>query len=119
MAYKYRGKITTDYPFFLEVGTLLGGRRRRDNFNGAEVIIDCRCPNCGKKEGAMYLSRRGDSYLFKCPRDKCSLQAITLHTLIKDFCSSEMFDRWRKARWETTYQEDWLPIKNRRSRSDG
>ena len=115
MGYKYKGTVETDYPFFLEAGFALGGIKRKDSFNGREIYGYCRCPKCGKKEGALYLSRRGDSFLFVCPRDKCSLKAITLHTLIKEHLPAEMFDRWRKARWETTYQEDWFPIKNRRS----
>ena len=111
MGYRYKGSIHTDYPFFYRMGLELGGRLRRDNFNGNEIYVDCQCPKCGKKEGALYASRRGDTYLFKCPREKCSLKAKTLHSLIKEFGPTGMFDEWRKARWEATYTEDWLPIK--------
>ena len=48
------------------------------------------------------------------PLVSASLKSLTLHDLIKRCGTPALFEEWRKARWEKTYSEDWLPIKNRR-----
>ena len=118
MGYKFSSNLGIEYPFFIHMAQKLGGRKRKDDFNGREVWDYCRCPTCGKKEAGMYLSRRADTYLLRCPRDKCPLKSLTLHQLIKRCGSPEMFREWRNARWKTIYTEDWLPIKNKRSHQD-
>ena len=116
MAYEFSSNPNIEYPFFAHMAQQLGGRKRKDNFNGREVWDYCRCPTCGKKEAGMYLSRESDTYLLRCPRDKCPVKTLTLHQLIKRCGSPALISEWRSARWKSTYTEDWLPIKNRRSK---
>tara|TARA_Y100001933_G_scaffold33306_1_gene28133 strand:- start:255 stop:602 length:348 start_codon:yes stop_codon:yes gene_type:complete len=113
MGYKFRTDLHIEYPFFLEMSRRLNGIKRRDNFNGKETFR-CVCPRCGKRKAVMGYARKGDTFVLACPVDGCDLGGMTLHDLIKRYGGEPMFERWRKARWKTTYVEDWLPIKNRK-----
>ena len=64
-----------------------------------------------KHKAVMGYARKGDTFILACPVDGCDLGGMTLHGLIKRYGGESMFNRWRKARWQTTYTEDWLPIK--------
>ena len=61
-----------------------------------------------------YPSRRGDTYLFHCPRQTCSMGSVTIHNLIKDHGGSDLFERWRETRWRKEKPYGWKGIKNRR-----
>ncbi|HGY5544004.1 MAG TPA: hypothetical protein ACN46K_08585, partial [Prochlorococcus sp.] len=61
----------------------------------------------------MGYARSKDTYVLACPVDGCTLNGVVLHDLIKRYGGMQMFDAWRKARWTSTYSEDWLPIKSR------
>ena len=39
----------------------------------------CECPKCGRRS-PLYPSRRGDTYLFHCPRQTCSMGSVTSTT---------------------------------------
>ena len=41
------------------------------------------------------------------------MNSLSLHALIKRFGGESMFNEWRKARWTTTYEENWFPVKNK------
>ena len=116
MGYSFYSDQSIEYPFFVHMAQQLGGKKRNDHFNGREVWDYCRCPTCGKNEAGMYLSKRADTYLLRCPRDKCPLKTLTLHQLIKRCGSPALLEDWRKARWKSTYTDDWFPIKNRKGR---
>lgn len=113
MGYKFRTDLHIEYPFFVEMSRKLNGVKRRDNFNGKETFR-CVCPRCGKHKAVMGYARSGDTFILACPVDGCDLGGMTLHDLIKRYGGESMFNRWRKARWKTTYTEDWLPIKYRK-----
>ena len=113
MGYNFRTDIHIEYPFFLEMSHKLNGVKRRYNFNGKETFR-CVCPRCGKHKAVMGYARTGDTFILACPVEGCDLGGMTLHDLIKRYGGESMFKRWRKARWKTTYTEDWLPIKTRK-----
>ena len=115
MGYKFRTGPHIEYPFFVEMSNKLNGVKRRDNFNGKETYR-CVCPRCGKHKAVMGYARTGDTFILACPVEGCDLRGMTLHDLIKRYGGESMFKRWRKARWKTTYTEDWLPIKNRKQK---
>ena len=112
MGYEFKTDLNIEYPFFIEMATRLGGIKRRDNFNGKETF-QVQCPNCKKHKAVMGYARTGNTYVLACPVDGCTLNGVVLHDLIKRYGGMQMFDEWRKARWTSTYSEDWLPIKSR------
>ena len=65
----------------------------------------------------MGYAKSKDTFLLVCPVDGCDLKGIVLHDLIKRYGGDAMFQRWRKARWKTTYTEDWLPLRYRGKRT--
>ena len=113
MGYKFRTSLHIEYPFFLDMSHKMNGIKRRDNFNGKETFR-CVCPRCGKHKAVMGYARKGDTFILACPVDGCDLGGMTLHDLIKTYGGESMFTKWRNARWQTTYTEDWLPIKTRK-----
>ena len=114
MGYEFYTDESIEYPFFLQMGQERGGRQKTDNFSRKVHFDGCRCTSCGKSKAVMKRSRRNDAFLLLCPVETCSLKVLTLHDLIKRCGTPALFEEWRKARWEKTYTEDWLPIKNRR-----
>ena len=112
MGYEFHSDINIEYPFFVRMAQQLGGKRKEGGFNGKESYRYCQCPSCGKYKAVMGYAKTGNTFILACPVDTCSLQALTLHQLIKRCGGEEMFDEWRKARWKTTYTEDWFPRKN-------
>ena len=111
MGYEFKTDLNIEYPFFIEMASRLGGIKRRDNFNGKETFR-VQCPNCKKHKAVMGYARTGNTYVLACPVDGCTLNGVVLHDLIKRYGGMQMFDAWRKARWTSTYSDDWLPIKN-------
>ena len=115
MGCKFMADLYIEYPFFVEMSYKLNGVKRKCNFNGQETFR-CVCPRCGKHKAVMGYARSADTFILACPVDGCDLGGMTLNDLIKRYRGESMFKRWRKARWKTTYTEDWFPIKNRKER---
>ena len=112
MGYEFYADESIEYPFFIQMGQERGGRQKTDLFSRKVYFDGCRCPSCGKSKAVMKRSRCNDAFLLLCPVETCSLKVLNLHDLIKRCGTPALFEEWRKARWEKTYAEDWLPIKN-------
>ena len=115
MGYKFKTDINIEYPFFIEMAWKLHGIKGNTLFNGREKY-QVRCPKCKKGKAVMGYAKTKDSFIFVCPVDRCDLDGVVLHDLIKRYGGVEMFERWREARWKTTYTENWLPIKTKRKK---
>ena len=115
MGYEFKTDINTEYPFFMEMVGRLHGNKGNILFNGREKY-QVRCPKCNKDKAVMGYAKTKDSFVLVCPVDRCDLNGVVLHDLIKRYGGVEMFERWRKARWKTTYTENWLPIKTKRKK---
>jgi hypothetical protein len=113
MGYEFKTDINIEYPFFTEMVGRLDGTKGKMLFNGREKY-QVRCPRCNKNKAVMGYAKTKDSFVLVCPVDECDLNGVVLHDLIKRYGGEEMFGRWRKARWTSTYSEDWLPIKSRK-----
>ncbi len=111
MGYEFKTDLIIEYPFFIEMASRLGGIKGKDNFNDKETF-QVQCPKCMKHKAVMGYARTGNTYVLACPVDGCTLNGASLHHLIKCYGGKQMFDEWRKARWTSTYSDDWLPIKN-------
>ena len=114
MVYSFSSDQKTEFPFYQEMGKRLNGKEIKDNFNRKKSYRYCECPKCGKKESSLFPSRRGDTYVFHCPRQTCSMGSMTLHNLIKEHGGSDLFQRWRETRWKKKEPYGWKGIKNRR-----
>ena len=114
MGYEFHTSPEIEYPFFLQMGNQLGGKRRKKGFNGKECFDYCKCPACGKKKSVLGFAKSANTFIFVCPVETCSIRSLSLHDLIKRVGTQQTFQEWRKARWKTTYTEDWLPIRHRR-----
>ena len=114
MGYMFRTDLHIEYPFFVEMSHKLNGVKR-DNFNGQETFR-CVCPKCGKHKAVMGYARSGDTFILACPVEVVTWGYDTPRPH-QEVWGESMFKRWRKARWKTTYTEDWLPIKNARGPS--
>ncbi len=112
MSYLFKTDINIEYLFFTEMVERLQGKKSKTLFNGREKYQVC-CPNCEKRKAVMGYARRKDTFVLACPVDGCGLKGIVLHEVIKRYGGSEMFERWRKARWTST-DSNWMPIKNPR-----
>ena len=116
MGYEFKTDVNIEYPFFIEIASRLNGIKGKTLFNGKEKY-QVFCPKCNKRKAVMGYAKSKDTFLFVCPVDGCDLKGIVLHDLIKRYGGDAMFQRWRKARWKTTYTEDWLPLRNRGKRT--
>ena len=114
MGYKFQTDLQIEYPFYLRMVQILKGNKLREVINGKETYA-VECPSCRKRSARMCSSKRHDTFMLLCPNETCSLNKLVLHDLIKRYGERSMFDEWRKARWSTTYQEDWFPIKNKKN----
>ena len=113
MPYNYIRDIHTEYPFYQRMAKKLNGKKSRGDKDGREVYR-VECPVCGQSESYMFMRETKDTFMFKCFRKKCSLDSLTLHSLIRDHGDADMFDEWRQKSW-VKYENDWLPIKNRKN----
>ena len=114
MPYQFNTNPFIEEPFFHEMALFLNGVDRKRTFNNHKIYTKCQCPSCGRNEGALYMSQNHDTFLFKCPRDKCSLKTLTLHQLIMSYGHQKIQDEWRSARWIKIEPYNWKGIKNRR-----
>ena len=112
MGYEFKTDINIEYPFFTEMVGRLDGAKGKMLFNGRERC-QVRCPKCNKNKAVMGYAKTKNTFVLVCPVDGCDLNGVVLHDLIKRYGCTQMFDEWRKARWTTTYAEDWLPIKSK------
>ena len=113
MGYEFKTDINIEYPFFTEMVGRLDGTKGKMLFNGREKY-QVRCPRCNKRKAVMGYAKTKDSFVLVCPVNGCDLNGVVLHDLIKRYGGEAMFERWRQARWTSTYTEDWLPIKSRK-----
>ncbi len=93
----FRDDANAQISFFREMGQQLNGRHGIDNFNRREVFRHCSCPGCGHTDAGLYESRRRDTFIFKCPRDKCRT-VLTLHELIQRVGTDKTKRAWAQAR---------------------
>ena len=113
MGYKFHTDQSIEEPFFLEMVQQFNGKRVREVNNYSAYLVKCPC--CQKKKAIFGSSRNRDTFVLLCPVDICDNKGgLVLHEVIKRYGGGDIFDRWRKARWKSTYTEDWLPIKNRK-----
>ena len=115
MGYKFNTNIEIERPFFLEMVWKLNGEKSR-SLLGDKEKYQVLCPHCHKKKAVMGHIQSKNSFVFLCPVDVCDLKGLVLHELIKRYGGVEMFNRWRRARWHTTYSEKWFPIKTNRQK---
>ena len=113
MSYVFKSDINIEYPFYKEMISKLNGIKSKSLFNGREKY-QVRCPRCNKNKAVMGYAKTKNTIVLVCPVDGCDLNGVVLHDLIKRYGGEEMFGRWRKARWKSTYSEDWLPIKTKK-----
>ena len=112
MGYKFHTDTSIEEPFFLEMVQQFNGKRVSMVNNHSAYLVKCPC--CKKKKAIFGSSRDRDTFVLLCPVDICSNQGgLVLHEVIKRYGGCDIFDRWRKARWQTTYTDKWQGIKNR------
>ena len=112
MGYKFHTDTSIEEPFFLEMVQQFNGKRVSMVNNHSAYLVKCPC--CKKKKAIFGSSRDRDTFVLLCPVDICSNQGgLVLHEVIKRYGGGDIFDRWRKARWQTTYTDNWKGIKNR------
>ena len=112
MGYKFHTDTSIEEPFFLEMVQQFNGKRVSMVNNHSAYLVKCPC--CKKKKAIFGSSRDRDTFVLLCPVDICSNQGgLVLHEVIKRYGGGDIFDRWRKARWQTTYTDKWQGIKNR------
>ena len=112
MGYKFHTDTSIEEPFFLEMVQQFNGKRVSMVNNHSAYLVKCPC--CQKKKAIFGSSRDRDTFVLLCPVDICPNQGgLVLHEVIKRYGGCDIFDRWRKARWQTTYTDKWQGIKNR------
>ena len=117
MGYKFHTDQSIEEPFFLEMVQKFNGKRVREVNNYSAYLVKCPC--CQKKKAIFGSSRNRDTFVLLCPVDICANKGgLVLHEVIKRYGVGGIFDRWRKARWQTTYTDKWKGIKNRVSYED-
>ena len=122
MGYKFHTDTTIEYPFCLEMLQQLGGKDSGIRFRGFPVFNGVQCPCCKKKKARFIVSDpdkgkkpyEQDTFVLQCPVDICDNHGTTtLHDVIKRFGSQSTLQRWREARYQKTYTDNWKGIKNR------
>tara|TARA_B100001989_G_C24303899_1_gene347120 strand:+ start:135 stop:602 length:468 start_codon:yes stop_codon:yes gene_type:complete len=112
MGYKFHTDTSIEELFFLEMVQQFNGKRVSMVNNHSAYLVKCPC--CKKKKAIFGSSRDRDTFVLLCPVDICPNQGgLVLHEVIKRYGGGDIFDRWRKARWQTTYTDNWKGIKNR------
>ena len=112
MGYKFHTDQSIEEPFFLEMVQQFNGKRVREVNNYSAYLV--KCPSCQKKKAIFGSSRDRDTFVLLCPVDICDNKGgLVLHEVIKRYGVGGIFDRWRQARWQTTYTDKWKGIKNR------
>ena len=109
----YIRDIHIEYPFYQRMAKKLNGKKSNSTKEGREVYR-VQCPACKENQSYMFMGERKNTFMFKCFREKCSLDSLPLHSLIRDYGDPDMFDEWRKKSY-IKYENDWLPIKNRKN----
>lgn len=113
MAYKedFATNQINQEPFFKEMVDELAGGQTDQAINGRHSY-QVTCPLCSKRKSRMYASKRGDTWMFGCPRFGCRGAygwGCNLHQLIQEFGSKDLQQRWSAAR-------SWTGIQNRTPR---
>ena len=117
MGYKFHTDQSIEEPFFLEMVQQFNGIKASKVNN--QWAYNVKCPSCQKKKAIFGSSRHRDTFVLLCPVDICDNKGgLVLHEVIKRDGGGDIFDRWRKARWQTTYTDNWKGIKNRVSYED-
>ena len=112
MGYKFHTDTSIEEPFFLEMVQQFNGIKASKVNNHSAYLVKCPC--CQKKKAIFGSSRNRDTFVLLCPVDICANKGgLVLHEVIKRYGVGDMFDRWRKARWQTTYTDKWKGIKNK------
>ena len=113
MGYKFHTDQLIEQPFFLEMVHQFSGKRVSMVNNHAAYLVKCPC--CQKKKAVFGHSEHRDTFVLLCPVDICANKGgLVLHEVIKRYGVGDIFERWRKARWQTTYTDNgWKGIKNR------
>ena len=112
MGYKFHTDTSIEEPFFLEMVQQFNGIKASKVNNHSAYLVKCPC--CQKKKAIFGSSRNRDTFVLLCPVDICAEKGgLVLHEVIKRYGGRDMFDRWRKARWQTTYTDNWKGIKNK------
>ena len=112
MGYKFHTDTSIEEPFFLEMVQQFSGKKTSMFNNHAAFLVKCPC--CQKQKAIFGRSKYKDTFVLVCPVDICANKGgLVLHEVIKRYGGRNMFDRWRKARWQTTYTDNWKGIKNR------
>ena len=112
MGYKFQTDASKEETFFLEMVQQFNGKRVSMVNNHSAYLVKCPC--CQKKKAIFGSSRDRDTFVLLCPVDICDNKGgLVLHEVIKRYGVGDIFDRWRKARWQTTYTDNWKGIKNR------
>ena len=112
MGYNFQTDLSIEKPFFLEMIQKFNGKRVSMVKNHSAYLVKCPC--CQKKKAIFGSSRDRDTFVLLCTVDICPNKGgLVLHEVIKRYGRRDMFDRWRKARWQTTYTDNWKGIKNR------
>ena len=113
MGYKFQTDQFIEQPFFLEMVQQFSGKRVSLINNHAAYLVKCPC--CQKKKAVFGHSEHRDTFVLLCPVDICANKGgLVLHEVIKRYGVGDIFERWRKARWQTTYTDNgWKGIKNR------
>ena len=118
MGYKFHTDQSIEEPFFLEMVQQFNGIKSSKVNNHSAYLV--KCPSCQKKKAIFGSSRDRDTFVLLCPVDICANKGgLVLHEVIKRYGVGDIFERWRKARWQTTYTDNgWKGIKNRVSYED-
>ena len=114
MGYKFRTDLHIEYPFFLEMSHKLRGLNAEITSMEKKHLGVCALDvGSTKRLWDMPVKR----HLYPClPVDGCDLGGMTLHDLIKRYGGDSMFNRWRKARWQTKFAP--YVERDRRNRTD-
>ena len=116
--YEFNTDIFIERPFFIEMSSILGGIKRKSQYNKEDIYEKCQCPVCNKNKSILFLGSPtlNQTFFFKCLRDSCSLGSISLHKLITLYGPDEMKDRWTSARYKRVEKYGWYGIKDRKYR---
>ena len=102
MGYKFHTDQSIEEPFFLEMVQQFNGKRVSMVNNHSAYLV--KCPSCQKKKAIFGSSRDRDTFVLLCPVDICANKGgLVLHEVIKRYGVGDIFERWRKARWQTIF----------------
>lgn len=102
--YKTRN-LEEQRPFLLEIVSQLRGVPKKDAYGNQ--VYKCICPNCYKDESNFFTARNGDTFIFKCHREKCGIGSMSLHKVVMKYGSPDIQKKWMGK------EDEWFGIKNR------